>query len=236
MIGVKILIYTLLLFIIVQKKSTASWHNIDSPRFLRINESSRHYNNVMMSGDILQYAPLMYAGVLLAIHKDTNIHKIRFDKANFVKDTFSLERYKNDGLTQFVATMGFAIALGYIMKFSFNRMRPNTALSHGIDDRWFMCNEGGYSFPSGHTIIAWTPSFFIAKRYGWAYSIPSFIVAGYVSYSRIATEWHYIVDVLGGIGVSFLSAFVFSKPYKIDNGVYLSLQATGFGARAEILF
>ena len=222
--------------LVTQKVSIAAWHSIDSPQFLRINKHSCHYNNVALSGDILQYAPLVYAGVLLAVHKDTNIHTIRLDKQNFFKDTFSLKRYQNDGFTQFIATMGFAMATGYIMKFAFSRVRPDTADSYGVDDRWFAYKDSGLSFPSAHTIVSWTPSFFIAKRYGFRYSVPSFLVAGYVSYSRIATGWHYIVDVLGGIGVSFVSAFIFSKPYKISSGKYLSFRATGTGARMEILF
>jgi len=83
------------------------------------------------------------------------------------------------------------------------------------------------SFPSGHTSVAFMGAAFIHKRYGWEYSIPAYLGATYVGYSRVYADKHYVKDVVAGAAIGILSSFYFTEPYKgvevaltADNGVY----------------
>ena len=76
-------------------------------------------------------------------------------------------------------------------------------------------NGGDYkSFPSGHTTSAFMGAAFIHKRYGWKYSIPAYMGATYVGYSRVNAEKHFYVDVIGGATIGILSAYFFTTPYR----------------------
>ena len=69
------------------------------------------------------------------------------------------------------------------------------------------------SFPSGHTSAAFMGAGFIHKRFGWKYSIPAYIGATFVGYSRVQADKHFIEDVVAGAAVGILSSFHFTHPY-----------------------
>lgn len=102
---------------------------------------------------------------------------------------------------------GFALNLGitYALKYAINKQR---------DD-----NGGGHAFPSGHTSVAFQSASFVQKRYGWKYGIPSYILAGFVAYSRIDgyTDRHDGWDVLGGIISGVGSTYLFTTPYEKEH-------------------
>lgn len=76
-------------------------------------------------------------------------------------------------------------------------------------------NGGRYSFPSGHTSVAFTGAAFLQKRYGWEVGIPAYALAGFVGWSRVYTQWHDWWDVLAGAAIGTGSAYLFTKKYNI---------------------
>ena len=70
------------------------------------------------------------------------------------------------------------------------------------------------SFPSGHTSAAFMGAGFIHKRFGWKYSIPAYIGATFVGYSRVEANKHYVEDVIAGAAIGILSSLYFTTPYK----------------------
>jgi len=73
-------------------------------------------------------------------------------------------------------------------------------------------NHGDRSFPSGHTAVSFQGAAFIHRRYGWEYSIPAYLGAAYVAWSRIEGEAdkHDIVDVSAGAAIGILSSYFFT--------------------------
>ena len=69
------------------------------------------------------------------------------------------------------------------------------------------------SFPSGHVSGVFTAASFIQKRYGFKYSIPLYLASGYVAYTRVVAEKHFIEDVIAGAAIGVLSSFYFTKKY-----------------------
>lgn len=90
------------------------------------------------------------------------------------------------------------------------------------------------SFPSGHTSAAFMGASFIHYRYGWTYSVPAYIAATYVGYSRVHSNKHYTRDVIAGAGIGIISSYFFTKkykgfsvtPYAAADGVGLQINST----------
>ena len=86
-----------------------------------------------------------------------------------------------------------------MLKFTINKERPN--------------GEGDDSFPSMHTSAAFQGATFIHKRYGLKYSIPAYVGAGFVAYSRIESDQHDATDVLAGAALGIASSLYLTKSY-----------------------
>ena len=65
----------------------------------------------------------------------------------------------------------------------------------------------GFSFPSGHTTLA---SRILPKRY----SIPAFLMAALVAFSRLYLGVHYPTDILGGICIGYVAGMITDFLYK----------------------
>lgn len=72
-----------------------------------------------------------------------------------------------------------------------------------------------YSFPSGHTVAAFTIALLLAhminKRF-WSIVLP--IIAMLVGYSRVYLAQHFLTDVLAGICIGFLSSLLSLMIYR----------------------
>lgn len=67
------------------------------------------------------------------------------------------------------------------------------------------------SFPSGHTSVAFQGASFIHFRYGLRYAIPAYAGAAFVGYSRVHARKHFVEDVLVGVAMGTLSAWLFTS-------------------------
>ncbi|MGL5359061.1 MAG: phosphatase PAP2 family protein [Shewanella sp.] len=85
------------------------------------------------------------------------------------------------------------------LKYGVNKDRPD--------------GSGDDSFPSGHTADSFMAASFIQQRYGWQYGLPAYALASYVGYTRVASDQHYLEDVLVGAAIGALAGWYFAKPY-----------------------
>lgn len=99
-------------------------------------------------------------------------------------------------------TKGFALNLAVTgaMKVLINKERP--------------LQGGDYAFPSGHTSVAFQSASFYHRRYGFKYSIPAYVLAGFTAYSRLNAARHDGWDILAGAAVGIGSTWFFTKPYQ----------------------
>ncbi len=72
----------------------------------------------------------------------------------------------------------------------------------------------GFSFPSGHTTLAFAVAFIIYRILPKRYSIPAFLIAALVAFSRLYLGLHYPTDILGGICVGYVAALITDFLYK----------------------
>lgn len=78
-----------------------------------------------------------------------------------------------------------------IFKYTFGEPRPD-----GSDHR---------SFPSGHSTTAFAFASVVQQIHGWRAGIPSYLLAGFVGFSRMNDGKHYLRDVIAGatIGMAY---------------------------------
>lgn len=108
---------------------------------------------------------------------------------------------------QFVKAFGTSFVVTHTLKRIIDKKRP----------------DGGFhSFPSGHTSAAFTGAAFIQKRYGWEYGIPAYLLASYVGYSRVYADRHDIYDIAAGAAIGIIASYLFTKPYKKNDAIFLS--------------
>ena len=115
-----------------------------------------------------------------------------------VATTLILDDYK--GTWQFTKSALLNLAVTGAAKVLINKERP--------------LQGGGQAFPSGHTSIAFQSASFFHRRYGFKYSIPAYLLAGYTGYSRIYATRHDGWDVLAGAVVGIGSTWFFTTPRK----------------------
>lgn len=111
--------------------------------------------------------------------------------------TFMLD--DKEGRMQFYKSFLTNLVVTDVLKVTIDKKRPNGK---------------GKSFPSGHTSVTFQAATFIQQRYGWKYSIPAYIGATFVGYSRVQSDNHYNIDVFAGAAIGMLSSYYFTKPYK----------------------
>lgn len=115
---------------------------------------------------------------------------------------------KKDGLS--IAGVGiFDVALNQGLKLIFKRERP--VVEH-------LVHASGYSFPSGHTMIAIMLFGYLIYylhvhvKHAWIRNLGSFICAFlmiFVPVSRIYVGVHYATDIIGGIIIGFTALYFY---------------------------
>lgn len=108
-----------------------------------------------------------------------------------------------EGRQQFYYSFATNVATTQVLKSVIDKERPN-----GRDED---------SFPSGHTSMAFQGASFIHKRYGLEYSIPAYVGATFVGYSRIDADKHDTTDVLAGAALGVASSMFLTKSYHNDD-------------------
>ncbi len=144
---------------------------------------------------------LIFVSFLFA--KNNNIEKIG-DIVQILIPTvgYGTTLYLDDkeGQKQFYKSFFSTFGTTHLLKRTVRKQRPN--------------NGNNQSFPSGHTSASFQGATFIHKRYGFKYSVPAYLGAVFVGWSRVYAQKHYTSDVLAGaiIGSSF--SYYFTSPYK----------------------
>mgnify|MGYP003118783188 CR=1 FL=1 len=107
------------------------------------------------------------------------------------------------GSWQFTKAFITNAAVTYGLKVALNKPRPY--------------NNGDNAFPSGHTSTTFQSASFIHKRYGFKYSVPAYLAAGFTAFSRIDAQRHDGWDILAGAVVGIGSTYIFTTPYQQEH-------------------
>jgi membrane-associated phospholipid phosphatase len=120
------------------------------------------------------------------------------------------DKMMNNGYKSAI-TIGSALAISSALKILIERDRPYVTYKKNIVMR---DSSGPHSFPSGHTTGAFSAATAMSLSYRkWYVTVPSYLYAGFVAYSRMRLGVHYPTDVLGGMVLGIGSGLL---TWKID--------------------
>ncbi|MGZ4042748.1 MAG: phosphatase PAP2 family protein [Bacteroidia bacterium] len=113
--------------------------------------------------------------------------------------------------------ISFAVATSTGLKYLVNRTRPFKEYPGDITQRDM--HVGPFSFPSGHTTSAFASATALSLSYKkWYVTVPAYLYAGFVGYSRMRLGVHYPSDVLGGMIIGVGAGLLTWQVDKMING------------------
>ncbi|MFT4073065.1 MAG: phosphatase PAP2 family protein [Dysgonamonadaceae bacterium] len=104
-----------------------------------------------------------------------------------------------EGAKQLFFSGATSIAASYLLKYSIKKNRPDGTDKH--------------AFPSNHTAMAFQGASFIGLRYGWKYTVPAYLLSGYIAWGRIYSRRHDVWDVTAGAIIGTASSFLFTHSF-----------------------
>lgn len=116
------------------------------------------------------------------------------------------------GAWQFTKSFALNLAVTGATKVLINKRRP--------------FDGGGHAFPSGHTSVAFQSASYFHRRYGFKYSIPAYVLAGYTGFSRIHATRHDGWDVLAGAAVGIGSTLFFTTRREEDKNMEITFSTS----------
>lgn len=140
--------------------------------------------------------------------------------ATFFTNPDSTTMWDKDGTWMFAKTFGLAWGTTYFIKIVAAKARPN--------------GDNRTSFPSGHTMAAFTGAGFIDGRYGRAFGIPAYALALFTGYSRVNSGWHYQDDVLAGASIGLMSNWLLVSPLPGKVQFVPTVDRYGYGFQMSI--
>lgn len=108
-------------------------------------------------------------------------------------------KHDREGQLQFARAFAANALITFGLKQAIDKRRPNGD-----------CCD---SFPSGHTSFAFMGATFMERRYGPGYAVPAYAAATFVGYSRVASDKHFVEDVIAGAAIGFLSSRFLTTRY-----------------------
>lgn len=125
--------------------------------------------------------------------------------------------------TETFISVGANVLVTHLIKLSVNRTRPADKYPNEIFVNSMTHNQ---SFPSGHTSLAFATATTLSIQYKkWYVTVPAYVWASSVGYSRMYLGKHYPSDVLAGAAVGIGTAWaghwfnkkLFQQRYKNKN-------------------
>ena len=116
------------------------------------------------------------------------------------------KRYRRHGILMLLSlAVGYILGEG-ILKHLFARIRPVDTLGLQL----LIEHPGGFSFPSGHSCSSFNAAMCLQLT-NRKWSIPAFVTASLIAFSRVYHGVHYLTDILAGAALGVLLAYLIHK-------------------------
>ncbi|MCC7009299.1 MAG: phosphatase PAP2 family protein [Acidobacteria bacterium] len=100
-------------------------------------------------------------------------------------------------------------------------------LKLGVDRR--RPSGGPHSFPSGHTSSAFLTAAVVGEHYGWRAGLPAYALAGFIGWTRVRDDAHWMTDVIVGGTVGTIVGRTVARGHRAQSWtVSISPGAGGF--------
>ncbi|MEO7189680.1 MAG: phosphatase PAP2 family protein [Vicinamibacterales bacterium] len=89
---------------------------------------------------------------------------------------------------------------------------------------------GGDSLPSGHTSAAFTSAAVLEGHFGWKVGVPAYAAAGFVGWSRVRDDHHWLTDAVIGASIGTLVGHTVSLGHRANGWVVVPAKTDGGAA------
>ena len=108
------------------------------------------------------------------------------------------------------------------------------AIKIGIDRKW--PSGGRYSFPSGHTAVAFSTVPVVSHHFGWKEGIMTRTLVGFAEIGRMEENRHYLSDVVFGASIGLAAGYATVVRGEYPGGLsFLSISPDHVGIRLRFL-
>jgi len=178
-----------------------------------VNKAGREYNKRETFDDAKPVGNLGYIGETIGWGYLNVLYMLgHFGYGYFKKDDESLK------------------ASEHMLKASTYTLFATTSLKLMINERRPGFPEDKSSFPSGHASMSFAFASVVAARHGWFYGSLAYGLGTYISVSRINDDWHYLHDVLIGMGIGASYGWGLHYAYKKGLPFQFTVVPTNGGA------
>jgi membrane-associated phospholipid phosphatase len=106
--------------------------------------------------------------------------------------------------------------------------------------RWLRpSQEDKLAFPSGHATDSFMFATVVADQYGWKATVPSYLIAAYVSATRLGERKHHLTDVAAGAAIGYLIGHKVTRRMRVGQpsrvGFNIVPSRRGFTASAQLV-
>lgn len=131
--------------------------------------------------------------------------------ATFLKGTIQHDKKLQQESFKAIVNIAVSTAVSQLLKISIQRTRPALAYPTIVYEAEPI-GSATYSFPSGHTTLAFTYATALTLQYKkWYVAVPAYLWAGSVGYSRMYLGKHFPSDVLAGAVLGTISTLLSDK-------------------------
>lgn len=131
--------------------------------------------------------------------------------ATFLAGTIRHDKNLKQESYKAIVNIAISTAVAQLLKISIQRARPALAYPTIVYEAEPI-ESATYSFPSGHTTLAFSYATTLTLQYKkWYVAVPAYLWAGSVGYSRMYLGKHYPTDVLAGAVLGTISTLLTDK-------------------------
>nr|WP_087025129.1 phosphatase PAP2 family protein [Thaumasiovibrio subtropicus] len=133
-----------------------------------------------------------------AVDRDTWIEISDYTAYGLVTASIAWPAYQRDwhGATQAGLSVASGTVIGEVMKARFEKDRPDMSDND--------------SFPSNHTVNAFSAATNLHIRHGWRVGLPAYGIATLAGVARVEADKHYWEDVLAGAAIGIFTGWLFT--------------------------
>jgi membrane-associated phospholipid phosphatase len=88
-------------------------------------------------------------------------------------------------------------------------------------------NGGNHAFPSGHASAAFTSAAVLQSHFGWRTGIPAYALAGFVGWTRVRDDVHWLSDVAFGATIGTIAGQTVTRGHRAGTWTVVPVRTPG---------
>jgi undecaprenyl-diphosphatase len=195
-----------------QEGKRKSWHRKQKQKFALICVSVIFiiFASLYFDNTLIRYVSLLRNSVLNAFFLGVNFIDAEIIIALALTSLFLWQEHRRKWIVPLWLSFGISAIVGFILKLTIQRPRP---FQSGLISLLPGLTETGFSFPSGHALLAFCAIPILSEKYPKLKKV-WIGIAIIIALSRVYLGFHFLSDVIAGAFIGYLIGFMIVKVEK----------------------